>query len=138
MDVSKSFFKRSLSFNTCSHQNNVGVKYFNKVDTHVSESLQYIQEDVDDNWTLVFEDGDMKVPKEVGRGGCGTRVLFVPPQKTVASPHPEENFFSQLIRKNTQLFLMSVALFQSLLSHSNIPSSGGFELGGRGGGGTKP
>jgi hypothetical protein len=37
------------------------------VDTHIAESLQYIQEDVDGNWTLVFEDGDMKVPLgEVG------------------------------------------------------------------------
>ena len=69
MNVPKSFFKRSLFLNICSHQNNVGVKSFDKVDTHVSESLQYIQEDVDDNWTLVFEDGDMKVPlREVGVG----------------------------------------------------------------------
>ena len=36
-------------------------RYSKEVDTHVSESLQYIQEDVDGNWTLVFEDGDMKV-----------------------------------------------------------------------------
>ena len=43
------------------------MNYFNKVDTRVSESLQYIQEDVDGNWTLVFEDGEMKVLK--GGGG---------------------------------------------------------------------
>ena len=44
------------------------MKYFIKVDTHIAESLQYIQEDVDGNWTLVFEDGDMKVP--LGEVGC--------------------------------------------------------------------
>jgi hypothetical protein len=44
------------------NENNVAMKSLNKVDTHISESLQYIQEDVDGNWTLVFEDGEMQVP----------------------------------------------------------------------------
>lgn len=34
--------------------------YF-QVNSHISESLQYIQEDVDGNWTLVYEDGEMLV-----------------------------------------------------------------------------
>lgn len=32
-----------------------------KVNFKVKEGLQYIQEDVDSNWALVYEDGDMKV-----------------------------------------------------------------------------
>ncbi|XP_046839303.1 ceramide transfer protein-like isoform X2 [Xenia sp. Carnegie-2017] len=33
----------------------------NEVDVQVRESLKVIQEDVDENWTLVFEDGEMQV-----------------------------------------------------------------------------
>ena len=32
-----------------------------KVDAHVKESLQIVLENVDHNWNLVYEDGDMKV-----------------------------------------------------------------------------
>lgn len=35
--------------------------FSNEVNFKVKESLQYIQEDVDSNWALVYEDGDMKV-----------------------------------------------------------------------------
>jgi hypothetical protein len=56
-------FVDNMLTNRCKRENNnVGMKSFVKVDSHIYDSLQYIQEDVDGNWTLVYEDGEMKVP----------------------------------------------------------------------------
>ena len=43
------------------------MQFLLKVDENVKESLQIVLENVDHNWNLVYEDGDMKVQYELCR-----------------------------------------------------------------------